>query len=88
VEQKPEHAGDTVETARVGTGGAGGTAVDMLHYTDSCSVAMAGPASVGARSTELRRCFGPPKRAELARQEIRLMALLLMGMDRRPSVLV
>jgi hypothetical protein len=87
VEQKLEHAGDTVETVRAGTGGAEGTVVDMLGYTDSCSTAMADPASVGARSTELRRCFGP-KRAESARQEVRLMALLLMGMDRRPSVLV
>jgi hypothetical protein len=58
----------------------------------AASMAMAGPASVGVRSTELRGCFGQPKRAELVQQEIRstveLMALPLMGMDRRPSVSV
>lgn len=77
---------------RAGTGGAEYTAVDMLRYTDSRSVAMVGPASVGVRSTELRGCLGPPKRVELVRQEIRSrvesMALPLMGMDRRPLVSV
>ena len=90
MEQKPEHAGDIVGTARAGTGGAEGTAVDMPRYTDSCSMAMAAPASVGARSMVLRQCFGTSKRAESAHQEIRSrlgsMALLLMTMDRRPSL--
>lgn len=90
VEQKPEHAGDTVETVRAGIGGAEGTAVDMLRYTDSCLMATAAPASVGARSMELRQCFGSPKQAESALQEIRsrveLMALLLMRLVRRPSL--
>jgi hypothetical protein len=65
VRPKPEHAGDTVETERAGTGGAECTAADMLGYTDSCLMAMAGPAIVGVRSTELRQRFGQPKRAEL-----------------------
>ena len=90
MEQKPEHAGDTVETVRAGIGGAEGTAVDMLRYTDNCSMATAAPASVGARSMELRQCFGSPKQAESALQEIRsrveLMALLLMRLVRRPSL--
>ena len=92
VRQELENAGDTVETARAGKGAAESTAVDMLRYTDSCSMAMAGLASVGARSTELRRCLGPPKWAESVQQEIHsrveLKALLLMEMDRRPLVSV
>ena len=92
IRQKPEHGDDTVETARAGTGGAECTAVDMRGYIDSCLMAMAGPAIVGARSTELRRRFGEPKRTELVQQEIRsrveLTALPLMKMDRRPLISV